>query len=164
MIRKGEFLADLYHRLDCLRLLLPPLRDRPEDIEPTVRHILGEMASEGLSPRLTKKDWEALRDYDWPGNVRQLINLLRRSTLMEMGVAESLASEDDAKAVGRDVLRPESVDQILTDEEVRGIYARRAFELCGSVIKTTRERLQVGHSQTLKKLLSVPPPRAMLKE
>lgn len=79
-VRAGRFRADLYYRLSLLRLEMPPLRDRPEDIPLLVRHILQRLQTKSgeLSPRALS----LLAAYDWPGNVRELDALLRRYCLL----------------------------------------------------------------------------------
>jgi transcriptional regulator with PAS, ATPase and Fis domain len=78
-IRAGQFRSDLYYRLKAIQLLLPPLRDRKGDIPLLIDHVLSNITVEyNLSQRpvLTAKAVERLRDYHWPGNVRQLENTL----------------------------------------------------------------------------------------
>jgi transcriptional regulator with PAS, ATPase and Fis domain len=80
----GRFREDLYYRLNVLALHVPPLRDRPEDIEPLARHFLGEAARDfgrevvDFEPAAL----EALRRYTWPGNVRELMSTVRRAVVM----------------------------------------------------------------------------------
>lgn len=83
----GSFRADLLHRLDVVRLHLPPLRQRREDIPRLAEYLLVRAARELslLGKRLTPDALERMRDYDWPGNVRQLENLCRRMTALLPG-------------------------------------------------------------------------------
>jgi len=81
--RKGNFREDLYFRLQVLPLLLPPLRERREDVMPLARHLLGRIGSPSVK---IANDAEALMfAYDWPGNVRELLNVLRRAVLFAEG-------------------------------------------------------------------------------
>jgi transcriptional regulator with GAF, ATPase, and Fis domain len=79
-VGQGRFRADLYHRISVLRLHLPPLRERSEDIPELVEHFLGYFARKyGRSVnRLTPEALELLQSYLWPGNVRELRNVLER--------------------------------------------------------------------------------------
>lgn len=80
-IREGRFREDLYHRLNVLTLRLAPLRERREDIEPLVRHFIAQFGPENETP-VTDIDGDALselRDWSWPGNVRQLRNAIQRA-------------------------------------------------------------------------------------
>ncbi|MGD2063159.1 MAG: sigma-54 dependent transcriptional regulator [Nitrospirota bacterium] len=80
-VRTGEFRKDLYYRLHVASIIIPPLRDRPEDIPELVAHFLQE-AARRLSvppPTLAEEALERLVAYPWPGNVRELENLIHRT-------------------------------------------------------------------------------------
>jgi transcriptional regulator with GAF, ATPase, and Fis domain len=79
-VHAGRFRADLYHRLAVLRIQLPPLRQRPEDIPLLVEHFLGQFRRKYGRPveRLTAEAMALLDAYLWPGNVRELRNVLER--------------------------------------------------------------------------------------
>ena len=83
-VRQGGFREDLYHRLNVIRLRLPPLRERREDIPALARHFLARSAQElGMEPkRLTDAARDRLADHAFPGNVRELENLCRWLTVM----------------------------------------------------------------------------------
>ncbi len=87
MVRKGEFREDLFYRLNVVPVWLPPLRARPEDIEPLVRHFLEVHAKANGRPpfTLTPDGLEALRSQPWPGNVRQLQNFIERLVVLSDG-------------------------------------------------------------------------------
>jgi two-component system nitrogen regulation response regulator GlnG len=78
-IQQGLFREDLFFRLNVVPLRLPPLRERAEDIPDLVRHFFGQAAAEGL-PRKTMdaQALDRLKKYRWPGNIRELENLVRR--------------------------------------------------------------------------------------
>jgi two-component system nitrogen regulation response regulator GlnG len=86
-VERGEFRADLLHRLDVLRLRLPPLRERREDVPRLAEHFLARASVEAgvTSKRFSQAAFNALRDYDWPGNVRQLENVCRRIAVLASG-------------------------------------------------------------------------------
>jgi two-component system, NtrC family, nitrogen regulation response regulator GlnG len=86
-VRKGQFREDLYHRLNVIRINTPPLRQRREDIPLLLNHYLENAARElGASSKALNSDaLEALQSYDWPGNVRQLVNTARRLTVTAPG-------------------------------------------------------------------------------
>lgn len=77
MVRDNRFREDLYHRLNVIRLRLPPLRERPEDIPLLVNHFLQKSAENlGVEPKLMSEEaMEFLKRFPFPGNVRQLENL-----------------------------------------------------------------------------------------
>jgi len=83
-VRKGEFRADLYHRIDVLRVELPPLRQRREDIEPLVAQFLGTFnrLHGKCVQTVTAEALALLLAYDWPGNVRELRNAIEKSVLL----------------------------------------------------------------------------------
>jgi len=86
-VRQGMFREDLFHRLNVIRLRLPALRERREDIPLLVRHFLARSAQElGVEPkRLTDAAMKTLQGLDFPGNVRQLENLCHWLTVMAPG-------------------------------------------------------------------------------
>jgi transcriptional regulator with PAS, ATPase and Fis domain len=75
----GRFREDLYFRMQVFPILIRALRDRPEDVEPLARHLLGRLGKSNIE--LSAEAVAALRGYDWPGNVRELLNVLRRASL-----------------------------------------------------------------------------------
>ncbi len=88
----GLFRTDLLYRLQVLRLDIPPLRERKEDIPDVVRHFLAPHA-EGTAPVLSVETLALLAGYEWPGNVRQLENAVCRALAMRVGQGE-LGAED----------------------------------------------------------------------
>jgi DNA-binding NtrC family response regulator len=80
MMAERRFRKDLFYRLNVIPLHIPPLRDRPEDIVPLVRHFLNQAATEAFLPEITldRNAEEVLQSYHWPGNVRELSNVLER--------------------------------------------------------------------------------------
>ncbi len=78
----GRFREDLYFRLQVFPVLVHPLRERPEDIEPLAAHLLERLGKAQIA--LEPEALGALRDYDWPGNVRELLNVLRRAALFSI--------------------------------------------------------------------------------
>jgi DNA-binding NtrC family response regulator len=77
----GRFRADLLYRINSFQIHLPPLRERPDDIEPLTAHLLKQLAGPS-APELSPETLAALRSYGWPGNVRQLRNTLERAVLL----------------------------------------------------------------------------------
>ncbi len=86
-VREGLFREDLLHRLNVIRIEVPPLRQRREDIPELLRHYLDVAALElGVAPKTLTPDAEsALAAFEWPGNVRQLVNACRRLTVLAAG-------------------------------------------------------------------------------
>ena len=97
-IRAGRFREDLYYRLAVVPIALPPLRDRREDIPLLVQHFLSKY-NQRLGKRVDRLDDEAtqmLLAYSWPGNIRELENLMERSVLFAEGPVILGASLPDA--------------------------------------------------------------------
>ena len=86
-VRQGQFREDLLHRLNVIRIEVPPLRARREDIAELLVHYLGAAARElgAEAKTLTPEAAAALSNFDWPGNVRQLVNACRRLTATAPG-------------------------------------------------------------------------------
>src|SRR5215467_13005893 len=102
-VARGLFREDLYHRLNVIRIELPPLRARAVDIPDLLEHYLEVAAHElGVEPKVLAPDAEAkLAVYGWPGNVRELVNLCRRLSVLAPGTevrAEDLPPEVSAAA------------------------------------------------------------------
>jgi transcriptional regulator with PAS, ATPase and Fis domain len=85
LVSNGRFREDLYYRINVLRIHLPPLRERREDIQPLANYLLGRLCRslkksvEGFSPEVI----ERFQAYAWPGNIRQLSNTIERAILVE---------------------------------------------------------------------------------
>jgi two-component system nitrogen regulation response regulator GlnG len=86
-VRAGAFREDLFHRLNGFHIRVPPLRERREDVALLLEHYLGEAAAEiGVARKSLAPEAErCLLAFDWPGNVRQLVNACRRLSLLAPG-------------------------------------------------------------------------------
>jgi two-component system nitrogen regulation response regulator GlnG len=105
LVRQGRFREDLFHRLNVIRIHLPALRERREDIPLLMRHFLAQAAKElGCETKLLLADAvDRLKRLDWPGNVRQLENTARWLTVMASGKeihAEDLPPELNGISAG----------------------------------------------------------------
>jgi len=103
-ISAGRFREDLYYRLNVVPVRLPPLRERREDIPELVSHFLARFAAERRiqTPELSKEAIAALQAHDWPGNVRQLRNIIERTLILTPG--------DRVGCIEVDLLPPEVID------------------------------------------------------
>ena len=88
---EGSFRPDLFYRVETLRISIPPLRERPEDIEPIARHFIRD-AAHGCKD-IAAAAIERLACYAWPGNVRQLRNAIQRAVVLSGG-RETIRVED----------------------------------------------------------------------
>jgi DNA-binding NtrC family response regulator len=84
LVREGRFREDLYYRINVVTIVLPPLRERREDLLPLIEHFLSAFAGKnGKTLRgLTREAREALLRYDYPGNIRELENLIERAVVL----------------------------------------------------------------------------------
>jgi DNA-binding NtrC family response regulator len=93
-IQKGAFREDLYYRLNVVTISLPPLRERKEDIPPLIEHFLAKYSREnqkaGLS--ISKEARDLLLNYNYPGNIRELENIVERAVVLSRG--DTLTTQD----------------------------------------------------------------------
>ena len=96
-VRNGRFREDLYYRLNVIPLIVPPLRERKEDIVPLARFFLTKYCTEMKRPPITisRQALEAMESYDWPGNVRELENAVERLVALAEGDSASIADLPD---------------------------------------------------------------------
>ena len=132
-VKTGRFRSDLYFRLNVFPINLPPLRDRPEDIEP-LAHFFVQKHSRNTGRKIRKiapKVIQQLRSYTWPGNVRELEHILERSILLTTG------------GILQDVYIPRGIDTEKRDEahllnrtleEVERSYIIEALKRCAGKI------------------------------
>src|SRR4051812_33418466 len=103
-INEGRFREDLFYRLNVVPVKLPPLRERREDIPELVSHFLARFAAERrlAAPNISEEAMAALQAHDWPGNVRQLRNIIERTLILAPG--------DRVECIEIDLLPPEIVE------------------------------------------------------
>lgn len=147
---------DLYYRLNVIPIFLPPLRERKDDIIPLAEHFLEKMSQENHRERktLSQAARKKLLAYDWPGNIRELANIIERAVVMDSGAevkAEHLFIEDkndvDLDERGKFVLRPGVTLQELEKQliiETLGAQQNdraKAAELLGISQRTLRSKI-----------------------
>lgn len=88
-VLEGRFREDLYYRLNTVTITVPPLRERCEDIEPLAEFFIQSYHKEYATPAkyITSGAIEILKDYEWPGNIRELKNVIHRAIILERGTA-----------------------------------------------------------------------------
>ena len=93
LVSEGRFRKDLYYRLNVVTIVVPPLRDRPEDIPKLIARFVRRMRADGVAaPRLSARALDRLIAYSWPGNVRELENTIERLALFSRG--RTIEAED----------------------------------------------------------------------
>ena len=152
-VRQKRFREDLFFRLNVITLTLPPLRERPEDIEPLARHFL-ERISQRLQKRLTGFAPEAiqlLQAHTWPGNIRELENAVERAAILTRGqlvTADTLPpwnrpQRSDARSEGRLVsLETVERDHILYVMKKTGQNKSRAARVLAISRRTLDRKLE----------------------
>jgi transcriptional regulator with PAS, ATPase and Fis domain len=147
MVDEGKFREDLWYRLNTVRITLPPLRERRDDIPALVRFFFNKYAGRyNRDVKLMDSGVKALQDYTWPGNVRQLQHMMERLTI--------LADRIDADAVHEALTVMESrekpVDTLAEAEEdqIRRVLAAtggnksKAAQILGIERKTLYRKLE----------------------
>ncbi|MGZ6132193.1 MAG: sigma-54-dependent transcriptional regulator [Myxococcaceae bacterium] len=154
LVAEGKFREDLLYRLDVVHLHLPPLRERREDIPALVEHFAAIHARGGARPVVTDEAMGRLVAYDWPGNVRQLENVVARALALNgtgvLGPADFIAPIGDApkKLAGLAADMP-------TLAELNRRYAQHVLAMVGGN-KSEAARLLEVDRKTLYKLLEAP--------
>jgi transcriptional regulator with PAS, ATPase and Fis domain len=125
----GKFRMDLYYRLNVFPIILPPLRDRKEDILPLAEHFINiyskkeEKTITGFSDQVIK----ALEEYQWPGNIRELENIMERSVLLSTGrIINNVSLPVSPKK--QNILSPES--RVKTMNENERDHILNVLEMC----------------------------------
>ena len=156
----GQFREDLFYRLNVIPIQVPPLRDRPEDVMPLAHHFADMLAREmRIAPRHISEEVQlSLEHYSWPGNARELRNVIERALLLEDGDAidldhlpaeiRGLSAEPEkifvlpASGLSLDQLERELICQAL---ERAGGNKSGAARLLGLSRDTLRYRLEKYH-------------------
>ncbi len=157
-VAAGRFREDLYYRLNVFPLMIAPLRERVQDIAPLARHLLGRLATttgrHGLS--LSKQAEEQLTGYTWPGNIRELENVIQRAMILAPGneiEATHLHLPEAAKIAASsqtpvaDAARPQDIKTLERTHILETLAAvkgsrKQAAERLGMSERTLRYKLQ----------------------
>ncbi|MBD3167001.1 response regulator [bacterium] len=181
----GRFREDLFYRINTFPIPLPPLRERPEDIPLLARHFLDKHAR-----HLGREDLkgfceeciEKMKEYNWPGNVRQMENVITRAMVLaegnrielrdlpegirgelpedeleELEELEPLPADDAVSTAGGDVdspgsLRFRSPDDVPSLETIKAWAVHEAYKACDGNVSLTAKRLEIGRA-TLYRML-----------
>jgi PAS domain S-box-containing protein len=120
-VREGRFREDLYYRLSVFPLTVPPLRERQDDIVPLARHFVELICREQGRPalRICRQVTGMLQTHDWPGNIRELRNVIERAIIMSKGERLRLdLAMGETQPVAADAT-PLADGEILTDADLR---------------------------------------------
>ncbi len=160
-VEKGRFREDLYYRLNVVKAVLPPLRERQEDIPLLINHFIKKYSNEKeTSTPLKGVSKEAARlifDYPWPGNIRELENMVERAVILSSGeyitpadlpvkLRQSISSNPQLSGI------PENAGLAETLTAVEKRMIKRALELTGNVQTEAAKLLGIGKSGLNKKI------------
>jgi two-component system NtrC family response regulator len=150
LVSAGNFREDLYYRLNVVPIVLPPLRERRDDIEPLARHFLQLSAWSSPAKTLTAAAVARLRDHSWPGNVRELRNTIERAVILVRGNVIDAADLDDLLRGSHEFQREDVAEGDLPAAVAKLEYdmIRKTLEACGGNRAEAARRLNI-HRQLL---------------
>jgi len=146
MVGEGQFLGDLFYRLNVIPFQIPPLRERREDIPVLIEHFVRKHEKrvgrrfEQVEPSVLR----ALQDYAWPGNVRELENTIERAVVLSTGPAITAAAVSVVGAMPRDAGALPSLKLHQNVEWVERQTLQRALESTGGVKKEAAELMGIS--------------------
>ena len=149
-VREGRFRQDLLYRLDVLRVVLPPLRERLEDLPLLIEHLLERLSGSFGRVRIHPALVPQLASWKWPGNVRELENVLSRLALRATGGVIDLETLEADPELAERFGRTSSGETQLEDVEARAI--RRALELTGGHRLRAARLLGIGRATLFRKI------------
>ncbi|MDD5643893.1 MAG: sigma 54-interacting transcriptional regulator [bacterium] len=154
MVKRGIFRQDLYYRLNIINFRVPPLRERPEDIPPLVKHFMKIFMEN--SPRkiksISKEAMDVLQTYKWPGNVRELKNVIEKT--MILGKNDPILPNDLPYEILRGMAAKtiDTASAALSIKELEKKHILRTLELTGWNKKKTAEMLGIDRTTLYKKI------------
>ena len=144
----GRFRKDLFFRINVLPVSLPPLRERLMDIPPLVGSLLASLGDE--DHEVLPETLSHLRRYDWPGNIRELKNVLERAILLARGEPLAPGHFPGLQAGGRLMEKTAHENGLPVDKEARRI--RAALEQCGGSVQRAAVLLGVSRATLYRRL------------
>lgn len=152
MVAEKKFREDLYYRLNVMPLFLPPLRERTEDILPLADQFLFRYNRKyGLSRMLNQEMRQGLLDYHWPGNIRELRNVIERYAISGRLVITGLGAGEDSDMAGLQGLE-EGLSLREACDRFEQAYIQRALSKCSGSVAKAAEQLGIHRSLLYKKL------------
>ena len=152
MVAEKKFREDLYYRLNVMPLFLPPLRERTEDILPLADQFLFRYNRKyGLSRMLNQEMRQGLLDYHWPGNIRELRNVIERYAISGRLVITGLGAGEDSDMAGRQGLE-EGLSLREACDRFEQAYIQQALSKCSGSVAKAAEQLGIHRSLLYKKL------------
>jgi DNA-binding NtrC family response regulator len=155
-VKEGRFREDLYYRINTITVDLPPLSDRVGDIELLAKHFLRIYCIQHKREKLgiTEETFEYLEHYSWPGNIRELENVIERGVLLSKGKYISLedlpSSIKQNQSRGQEDYEPMSLKELLSGPEKD--FIRQALEANHWNRQETARALQINRTTLFKKM------------
>ncbi|HMK49273.1 MAG TPA: sigma-54 dependent transcriptional regulator [Thermodesulfovibrionales bacterium] len=146
LISDGKFREDLYYRLNVMEINIPPLRERKDDIEALSKYFLQKLLPKAGKKitGFTKEALEVLKNYSYPGNVRELENIIERAIILEKGSLISPASLPQGLQLFHiEALLPDRVKSI---DELNKEYAEKVVEMSGGNKSKAAEMLGISRT------------------
>ncbi len=151
-VKEGKFREDLYYRISVIPIELPALRDRAEDIPLLAMHFLRRFAEEMHKPvtRFSEESLRSMEHYDWPGNVRQLENVVERAVALAQGEIVSIGPLRETNGNGAPAsgdalpaLPPDGLERFI--EGVERHYLASALQQAGGVRTKAADLLRMSY-------------------
>ncbi len=153
MVRKKEFREDLYYRINVVSISLPPLRDHPDDIPLLVDHFLAELSkSDDKKKRFSPEALAAFKEHDWPGNGRELRNLVERSMLLSEGEIIDIGDLPLAASPLRSILGKHDRQKYPSLKELNNSYIKWVLEKTGGNKQLAARVLKIDRKTILRHL------------
>jgi DNA-binding NtrC family response regulator len=152
LVRTGRLREDLLHRVDVIRITLPALRDRPEDIPRFVTHFLALQQRRGVGAKnVTPAAMRILQTYAWPGNVRELANTIERLLILSSGPMIDIDDLPD-NLRSRKPLAAVADERFLSLDEMERRHVLRVLEATGGNFTAAAKRLGVDRGTLHRKM------------
>jgi two-component system NtrC family response regulator len=152
-VAEGIFREDLFYRLNVIHIEVPPLSERIEDVRLLVDHFIEKYRQDGVKEKveLSPETWKALYNHTWPGNIRELENVIERAVVLNPGgiiELEDLPAEFSKKREEIDVNRfiPANAPLQKTLEQIEEQLIRRALRQCDNIQSHAADMLSITKS------------------
>jgi len=145
-ISEGRFREDLYYRLNVMEISIPPLRDRKDDIEPLAEFFLQKhlLSSSRKIKGFTREALAVLKGYSFPGNVRELENIIERALILEKST--NITPDSLPQTIKMFQIETIEPDSIKTIEELNKEYAEKVLDLMGGNKSRTADVLGISRT------------------
>ncbi|OGN61432.1 MAG: hypothetical protein A3F09_03830 [Chlamydiae bacterium RIFCSPHIGHO2_12_FULL_49_11] len=157
LIQEKKFREDLFFRINVIPLMIPSLREKPEDVSRLARHFVDKYSRDlGKKVQLSGEAVSALKEYDWPGNVRELSNVIERAVVLAEGEEITSADLSQNLAAAIRMVRefeqspPTNLREDIGQQEARELA--RTFKECRGNISSAARMLEIPRSTLVHRL------------